>query len=63
MTWRRIQWPLVWRSSHDRLLRENFELRGAIRSANEELLKHRKLLAGLRTGHIEITRAVEDILR
>jgi hypothetical protein len=56
-------WPLVWRSSHDALKRENFELRGAIRMANAELQKHRMLIVGLKTGQPEITAAFEKAIK
>ena len=54
-------WPFITKSRHEAVRRENWELRGAIRAANEELAKHRTLLAGLRTGQPEITRAVEKV--
>ena len=61
--WLNLIWPFVLRSTHERMIRENFSLRGAIRSANEELAKHRTLIAGLKSGQPEITRAFEKAIR
>ena len=64
MRWNiRKLWPFVLRSTHDRMARENFNLRGAIRSANEELARHRTLIAALKSGQPEITRAFEKAIR
>ena len=54
-------WPFVLLTTHERMIRENFELRGSIRRANEELMKHRTLLAGLRSGDAAMTRAVQKV--
>jgi len=42
---------------------ENMTLRDALREANEELRRHRLLLASLRAGHDDTTRAVERVIR
>jgi hypothetical protein len=52
-------WPLMWKRGHDAVARENYTLRDALRSANEELSKHRRLIAGLRTGQTEVIQQVE----
>lgn len=59
---RSLEWPLVSRRTYGDLQRENFELRGAIRSANEELQRHRKLIAGLQSGQPDIIRAFEKAI-
>ena len=56
-----MRWPLVWRSSLEAARLENFTLRDALRNANEELAKHRKVLAGLRAGDRAMTEAVEKV--
>ena len=63
-------WPFVTRSTHaelqdehDRIKQENWHLRGAIREANEELRKHRLLIAGLRTGQDDVCRAIERVFQ
>lgn len=58
--WRHA-WPFVTRKAHDRLLQENFHLRGAIRQANDELRRHRELLARLRSGERTATNAVQAV--
>lgn len=57
-----MRWPLIWRRDYDALKTENFTLRSALKEANEEIRKHRALIAGLRTGQAEITRSVERVL-
>ena len=52
-------WPLMLKSNHETVRRENFHLRGALRQANDELRKHRLLLGSLRDGHEATTAAVE----
>lgn len=47
-------WPLMWRSNHEAVRRENYTLRDALREANAELLKHRRLIGGLREGSIDL---------
>ncbi len=41
---------------------ENFTLRDALREANIELLAHRRLIAGLRSGQADVTQAVQRIV-
>lgn len=59
-------WPLMLRRTHERLTSghaiERLTLLDALRNANEELRQHRRLLAGLRTGQVAMTNAVERIL-
>jgi len=52
-------WPFVHQDEYHRVRRENMVLREALRDANAELLKHRRLITGLRTGQSEITEAFE----
>ena len=54
-------WFWVRRSTHEAVRRENYTLRDALREANEELRKHRVLVAGLRRGDVEMTRAIERV--
>lgn len=55
-------WPLMLKSNHEAVRRENFNLRGALGSANAELRKHRLLIGGLRQGHEQTTAAVERVI-
>lgn len=54
-------WPLMLRSTHEHMRRENWELRGALGKANDELRKHRLLLGSLREGHGGTTEALERV--
>lgn len=61
-----MRWPFVWARTleqvtleYGQLRTENFTLRDALREANAELVRHRRLIAGLRTGDPEVTRAIE----
>jgi protoporphyrinogen oxidase len=54
--------PFVGRKKYEALLTERSVLLDALRNANEELRKHRQLLATLRTGQTEMTEAVEKAL-
>ena len=54
----KISWPLMLKSNHERVRRENGMLRDALREANAELRKHRLLIAGLKQGNVEITNSV-----
>lgn len=47
----------------ERVRRENYTLRDALREANAELFRHRQLLASLRRGEEEATAAVEKALK
>lgn len=58
-----IRWPLMWKSTADEIRLENYTLRDALRNANEELRKHRTLIAGLRTGQTEVVNDLERILK
>lgn len=55
-------WPFVLKSTYENLRRENWELRGALSRANEELRKHRMLIGGLRNQQAEVVRAVEKVI-
>lgn len=55
-------WPFVLRSSYERLHRENYTLRDALREANAELHKHRMLVGGLRSGHEGTSLKLERVL-
>ncbi len=41
------QWPLVLRSTHERLQTENWSLKQHLVETQRELMKHRRLLADL----------------
>ena len=58
----RIRWPFMLVSTHEAVRRENYTLRDVLRETNQELAKHRRLLAGLRDGRIDVTRALEKVL-
>lgn len=51
-------WPWVTRHRYETVKQENYTLRDALREANNELWKHRQLLAGLRAGDQSMTDAV-----
>lgn len=55
-------WPLMWKSNHEEVRRENYTLRDALRSSNQELAKHRRLIAGLRSGQTEVLKSVETAI-
>lgn len=57
-----MEWPFMLRSTHDVVRRENYTLRDALREANNELRKHRTLLAGVRSQQPEILRKLESVL-
>ena len=44
----RLNWPFVRRWTYEQMRRENVLLKDALREANSELSKHRRLLADLR---------------
>lgn len=52
----------VRRSAYDKLKLENYTLRDALRDANEDLRRHRVLLAAMRDGDPETTRQIEKVL-
>jgi hypothetical protein len=54
-------WPFMLKSSHLAVQRENYTLRDALREANKELAKHRRLLSGLRSGQIDVVRTLNKI--
>jgi hypothetical protein len=56
-------WPFVLRRKFDAVRRENYTLRDALREANAELLRHRRLLAGVRAGSIDVVGALDRISR
>lgn len=47
-------WPFVLKSTFDQVKVENFTLRDALRAANAELRQHRMLIAGMRSGAIDV---------
>ena len=49
-----MQWPFVRRSTHLAVQRENYVLRDALKEANKELLKHRRLIGGIRSGSVDV---------
>lgn len=54
-------WPFVLKRTHARIQTENYTLRDALREANDELRRHRKLIAGLRAGQVNVTQAIERV--
>lgn len=54
-------WPFVLKSTHGALQTENWTLRDALKSANEELAKHRRLIGALRDGDPATTRQLEAV--
>jgi hypothetical protein len=52
-------WPLMLKSDHEAVRRENFNLRGALGQANAELRKHRLLLGSLKEGRADAIAAVD----
>lgn len=57
----KLRLPFVLRGTHDAVQRENYTLRDALREANKELLKHRRFIAGIRSGSIDVVRSLEKI--
>lgn len=55
----KFEWPFVLRSTHAAVRTENYTLRDALREANKELVKHRRLLAGLRSGSVDVVRVLD----
>jgi hypothetical protein len=51
-------WPLMLKSNHESVRRENVNVRGALGAANAELRKHRLLIGSLRDGDEQATAAV-----
>lgn len=51
----RIKWPLMLKSNHQAVQAENYLLRDALKEANKELLKHRRLISSLRDADPETT--------
>lgn len=56
-----IRWPWVSRKAYEKMLTERSILLDVIRNANAELRSHKALLAGLSTGHKEMTQTVEKM--
>jgi hypothetical protein len=52
------RWPLMLKSTHEAVRRENYTLRDALREANKELQKHRALIGGLRSGAIDLAQTL-----
>lgn len=55
----KFEWPFMLRSTHEAVRRENYTLRDALREANVELARHRKLLAGIRSGAVDVVGVLE----
>ena len=51
----KFKWPLMWKSTYEAVRRENYTLRDALKEANKEILKYRRLVAGLQDGSIKPT--------
>lgn len=47
-------WPFMLKSTHEAVVRENLTLRDALREANKELVKHRRLIAGIKDGSVDV---------
>jgi hypothetical protein len=58
----RLDWPLVRRGRHNELRLENMTLRDALRNANDEVRRHRALIAGLRDGDERVTESVRRVI-
>ncbi len=56
-----MQWPLMFKSNHLAVQRENYTLRDALREANKELAKHRSLLAGIRAGQVDVVKVLDKM--
>jgi len=56
-----LVWPFVWRSTYERMRRENYTLRDALREANNEIKRHRRLLADIQSGRTDVVRILEKI--
>ena len=52
------KWPFALKSTVRRLQLENYTLRDALREANNEIRRHRKLLGELTTGSADILERV-----
>jgi len=59
----KLKWPLMLVSTHERVRLENYTLRDALREANRELLKHRQLIAALKSGHEQTSKQFEAAVR
>lgn len=57
-----MRWPFMLKSTHEAVRRENYTLRDALREANKELLKHRQLLGGIRSGQIDVVTTLDRIM-
>lgn len=55
----KLEWPFVLRSTHAAVRTENYTLRDALREANKELVRHRQLLAGIRSGSVDVVRILD----
>lgn len=61
MSFRRWEWPLMWRSTHEATRRENIMLRQVCLDTQRELRKHKDLLAGIKAGTIDIVAVLEKM--
>lgn len=58
-----MRWPFVLKSTHEAVRRENYTLRDALREANKELQKHRRLLGGIRAGQIDVVEVLDGMAK
>lgn len=58
-----MKWPFVWRSEYARVTSENYTLRDVLREANNELRRHRAVLAGIRSGQVDVVRVLDKIAK
>lgn len=49
------------KSTHEEVRKENGFLRSALNEANKELLKHKKLVAGIQSGQIDVVKILDKI--
>jgi hypothetical protein len=54
-------WPFVHKSDFEQMRQERNFMKEALHDANAELYKHRRLIAGLRSGRADVTEALERI--
>jgi hypothetical protein len=53
----------MWKSAHEKVRRENYTLRDALREANQEILKHRRLLAEIQEGRGKTLEVLDRMMR
>lgn len=55
-----IGWPLVSKRKYHAIRLENYTLRDALREANKEIIKHRRLLIEIRDGRVDLAAIVPE---